>query len=31
MGTIQDLQKAYADDLEIYDEDEEDRFEKIKM
>ena len=31
MATIQDLQRAYADELEIFDEEEEDRFEKIKM
>jgi small subunit ribosomal protein S33 len=32
MATIQDLQRAYADlPFEIYDEKEEDRFEKIKM
>ncbi|KAN0110193.1 Mitochondrial ribosomal subunit S27 domain containing protein [Hyaloscypha variabilis] len=31
MATIQDLQRVYADELEIYDEEEEDRFEKIKI
>lgn len=31
MATIQDLQRLYAEHLEIMDEDEEDRFEKIKM
>jgi len=31
MATIQDLQRVYADELDIYDEEEEDRFEKIKM
>jgi hypothetical protein len=31
MGTIQDLQRLYAEHLEIMDEGEEDRLEKIKM
>jgi small subunit ribosomal protein S33 len=31
MLTIQDLQNAYKDELEIFDDEEEDRFEKIKM
>jgi hypothetical protein len=31
MGTIQDLQRVYTDELDIFDEEEEDRFEKIKM
>jgi small subunit ribosomal protein S33 len=31
MLTIKDLQIAYKDELEIFDDEEEDRFEKIKM
>jgi hypothetical protein len=31
MATIQDLQRLYAPDFEIFNEDEEDRIEKIKM
>jgi hypothetical protein len=31
MATIQDLQRVYTDELDIFDEEEEDRFEKIKM
>jgi small subunit ribosomal protein S33 len=31
MLTIKDLQNAYKDELEIFDDEEEDRFEKIKM
>jgi hypothetical protein len=31
IGTIQDLQRVYTDELDIFDEEEEDRFEKIKM
>ncbi|PMD13862.1 hypothetical protein NA56DRAFT_651330 [Hyaloscypha hepaticicola] len=31
MLTIKDLQNAYKDELEIFDDEEEDRFEKIKI
>jgi small subunit ribosomal protein S33 len=31
MLTIKDLQNAYANELDVFDDEEEDRFEKIKM
>lgn len=31
MATIKDLQKAYKEELDIFDDEEEERFEQLKM